>query len=207
MKLLAFPKPTHDQLCIELPCLMGFRALEVATWRAEYIDFDHGDTLVFDAKKKKLFQVPLNVQVAAHAEQLLKGREEGYVLRSRSNAQTDPNRHLTPNMIWHVWRKWTVCARLFNWEEFNPLRGRQFFAAEWYHRQKLSLMTLCMIMRHGDPRVTLGYVQHLIFYEDLKRDYKQFQFSFLQKDVNIEVEKILVEMKSLFTLLERNFKL
>lgn len=178
LKLLAYPKPTHAQLCIELPCLMGFRAKEVTTWRAEYIDFEHGDTLVFDAKKHKLFQIPLNIQVASHVEKLLGGRREGYVLRSRSNAQRDPNKPLNPISIWHTWRKWATKARLFNYEEFSPVVGRRFFSCEWFHHQKLSLMTLSMIMRHSEPRITLGYVQKLIFYEDLKQDFKQFQLNF-----------------------------
>jgi len=206
LKLLCFPKPTHDQLCIELPCLMGFRASEVTTWRAEHIDFAHGDTLVLDAKKKQLFLIPLNLQVATHAEKLLKGRHEGYVLRSRSNAQPDPNRALNPASVWHVWRKWSMRARLFNWEEFSPAVGRRFFAAYWYHYLQQSLMTLSMIMRHSEPRITLGYVEKLIFYEDLKQDYKKFQFSFLQKDVNKEVEDVVAEMKRLFKVLERNLK-
>ena len=191
LKLLSFPKPTHDQLCIELPCLMGFRATEICTWRAEYINFNNGETLVYDAKKKKLFQIPLNIQVAAHAEKILNGRRGGYVLRSRSNAQQDPDRAMNPVSIWYVWRKWAKKARLFNWKEFSPLVGRRFFAAEWYHRQRLSLMTLCMIMRHVDPRVTLGYVQHLIFYEDLRRDYKKFQFQFLERNLEFTSMEVI----------------
>lgn len=133
---------------------------------------------MLDVKKKKLFQIPLNAHVASHVETLLKGRREGYVLRSRSHHRKI-NQPLRPESIWHIWRKWAIRARLFNWEEFSPAQGRRFFAAEWFHRQRLSLMTLSLIMRHSDPRITLGYVQHLIFYEDLKEDYKRFQFNFL----------------------------
>ena len=192
LKLLTFPKPTHDQLCLLLPTVMGFRANEVCTWRAEYIDFDHGDTLVMDAKKKRLFQIPLNIQVAALTEKLLKDRREGYVLRSRSNRNL--GKLLSPFAIWHVWRKWSMRARLFNWEEFSPAVGRRFFAAEWYHRQRLSLMTLSMIMRHSEPRVTLGYVEKLIFYEDLKQDYRKFQFNVLER--NLKSEKVAATVKS-----------
>ena len=134
-------------------------------------------------KKKKLFKIPLNFQVASLAEKVLKGRTEGYVLRSRSNRNKDGL--VTPIAIWYVWRKWATEARLFNWKEFSPLVGRRFFAAEWYHRQRLDLIGLSMIMRHSEPRITLGYVEKLFFYEDLKRQYKQFQFNFLQEDVNV----------------------
>lgn len=74
LKLLRTPKPTFDQLAIELPCLMGFRAGEVGTWRAEYIDYALEDTLVLDAKKHRLYQVPLNTIVARHTETILNGR-------------------------------------------------------------------------------------------------------------------------------------
>ena len=181
LALLRFPKPAFDQLAIELPCLMGFRSAEVATWRAEYIDFAMGDTLVLDAKKKLLFRVPLNMYVARHAEEVLKGRPGGLVLRSRSNAQQDPSKPLRTESIWHIWRKWTRLARLPNAADISPLVGRRFFAAEWYHWQKLSLMTLSRILRHSEPRVTLGYVDKLIFYEDVKRDYDAFQMKLMQE--------------------------
>ena len=181
MKLLAYPKPVHDQLMIELPCLNGFRNREVTTWRAEDIDFQHGDTLVLDAKKHKTFKIPLNSMIAAHAEKLLDGRREGYVIVSTSNR--NPGKPLGPMAVWHVWRKWAVKAGLFNWRAFSPIVGRRFFAANWYHRHKLSLMTLCMVMRHANPGMTLEYVNKLIFYEDLKKEFLKFQFSFLQEDL------------------------
>lgn len=182
--MLAWPKPTFEQLVIELPCLMGFRASEVCTWRAEYIDFKHGNTLVLDAKKKRLFIVPLNVQVAAHAEQLLNGRGEGYVLRNRSRAWRGRVEPLNPASIWRIWKKWAFKLNLYPTpEDYSPVVGRRWFAAYWYHYLKLSLITLQMIMRHTDWKTTLEYVEHLVFYEDLVKDYKQFQFSFIQKDV------------------------
>lgn len=177
-KLLGFPKPPFDQLAIELPCLMGFRASEVASWRAEYIDYQSMNTLVMDAKKKKLFTIPLNLYVAKHAEQVLDGRSEGNVLRSRSNRNL--GEQLTPTTIWMIWDKWTKEAELPNAKDISPLTGRQFFAAYWYHWLRQSLMTLSMIMRHSDPRVTLGYVQRLVFYEDVKSDYDSFQEKFAQ---------------------------
>ena len=178
LKLLSFPKPMFDQLALELPCLMGFRASEVASWMAEYIDYQNMNTLVMDIKKKKLFTIPLNIYVANHAEEVLDGRSKGYVLRSRSNRNR--NQKLTPTTIWYIWDKWTKQAGLPNAKDISPLTGRQFFAAYWYHWLQQSLMTLSLIMRHSDPRVTLGYVQHLVFYEDVKRDYDSFQRSFAQ---------------------------
>ena len=181
LALLRFPKPVFDQLAIELPMLMGFRSREVCTWRAEHIDYAVGDTLVLDAKKKLLFTVPLNTIVARHAEEVLKGRPGGLVLRSRSNAQQDPNRPLRTESIWHIWRKWTGKSGLPNAREISPLTGRRFFAAEWYHWRGFSLMTLSKIMRHSHPRVTLEYVNKLIYYEDVKRDYDAFQLEFMKE--------------------------
>ena len=160
---------------------MGFRSKEVTTWRAEYMDFQTMDTLVLDAKKKELFTVPLNTIVARHAEEVLNSRAEGLVLRSRSNAQQDPEKPLRTESIWHIWRKWTRKARLPSAGEISPLTGRRFFAAEWYHWQKRSLINLSRILRHSHPRVTLEYVEKLVFYEDLKRDYDGFQMRLMQE--------------------------
>ncbi len=154
---------------------MGFRPGEVTTWRAEYIDYSTGDTQVLDAKKKALFTVPLSHIVARHTETILNGRSTGLILRSRSNAQTDPNRPLRSESIWHIWRKWTRLAGLPNAREISPVVGRRFFAAEWYYGQELSLVTLQRILRHSHFETTMRYVQGLVFHEDVKRDYDRFQ--------------------------------
>jgi len=173
LQLLAYPKPVFDQLAIELPCLMGFRSTEVTSWLAEYIDFQNMNTYVMDSKKKDLFTVPLNLHVAKHAEKVLNGRTEGVLLRSRSNRNL--GQQLTKFAIWHIWKKYTKL--LPNAVDISPLTGRRFFAAYWYHHLKLSLMTLSKILRHSGPAVTLGYVEKLIFYEDVKSDYNSFQRS------------------------------
>jgi integrase len=184
-QLLAMPKSTHDQLCIELPCLMGFRNKEVTTWRAEHIDFENGDTLVLDAKKHKFFRVPLHVQVASHAEKLLAGRTEGLVIRNTSRAwKAMVKQPISTVSVWCIWKKYT--KYLPNGSEMNPLMGRRLFAALWYHLYHLNLVTLSKIMRHGDPIETLGYVEQLIFYEDMRDDYKKFQFASMQPQVRVE---------------------
>jgi len=180
LELLRISKPAFDQLAIELPCLMGFRSEEVATWRAEYIDYAHGDTLVLDAKKHRLYSVPLNTQVAKHAMELLGNREEGYVLQSRSNRQQDPEKPLTTIAIWYIWNKYVNAVCKDSTIEISPVVGRRFFAAEWHYSQGLSLVTLSRILRHSDPVVTMRYVQSLVFHEDVKRDYDRFQLGLMQ---------------------------
>ena len=181
LALLRFPKPAFDQLAIELPMLMAFRSAEVATWRAEYIYFQTMDTLVLDAKKKQLLLVPMQPQVARHTEQVLNGRSRGLVLRSRSNAQQDPDRPLRTESIWQIWHKWNRLVGLPNGLHISPIDGRRFFAAEWYHRKKKPLISLQKVMRHKNPLTTLQYVQSLIFYEDVKRDYEEFQMELMQE--------------------------
>jgi len=181
LELLRISKPAFDQLALELPCLMGFRAKEVATWRAEYIDWVNGDAQVLDAKKHRLYSVPLNTQVAKHAMDVLGNRDEGYVLQSRSNRQQDPEKPLTPIAVWYIWNKWIqkigVCTPI----SVSPVVGRRFFAAEWYYSQGLSLVTLSRILRHSDPVVTMRYVQSLVFHEDVKRDYDRFQLGLMEE--------------------------
>jgi len=180
LELLRTSKPAFDQLAIELPCLMGFRSEEVATWRAEHIDYAHGDTLVLDAKKHRLYSVPLNSQVAKHAMDVLGNRETGYVLQSRSNRQQDPEKPLTPIAVWYIWNKWTREIGVATPISVSPVVGRRFFAAEWHYSQGLSLVTLSRILRHSDPVVTMRYVQSLVFHEDVKRDYDRFQLGLMQ---------------------------
>jgi len=182
LELLHWPKPAFDQLALELPCLMGFRAKEVTTWRAEYIDYVHGDTLVLDAKKHRLYSVPLNTQVARHAEEALNGRCEGYVLQSRSNRQRDPEKPLTPIAVWYIWNKWTRIAPVKNTTAISPVVGRRFFAAEWYYGQGLSLETLRRILRHTSLETTARYVAGLVFHEDVKRDYDRFQLGLMREE-------------------------
>lgn len=186
LRLLGFPKPTFDQLAIELPCLMGFRASEVSSWMAEYIDFQNMNTEVMDSKKKTLFTVPLNLYVAEHVEVVLDGRAEGNVLRSRSSRNL--NQQITPTAIWYIWDKWTKKVKLPNATDISPNTGRRFFAAEWYYNQQLSLVTLQMILRHSHFETTMRYVRGLVFYEDLKRDYDRFQFRMMEE---IQKQKVI----------------
>ena len=189
LALLRFPKPVFDQLAIELPCLMGFRSQEVATWMAKYINYQTMNTFVLDSKKKQLFTVPLNLNVAKHAEEVLNGRVEGYVLRHRSKGKQFANQPLTPTAIWYIWDKWTKQAGLWNAKEISPNTGRRFFAAEWYYSQELSLVTLQMILRHSHFETTMRYVRGLVFYEDIKRDYDKFQFKIMEE---MQKQKVLV---------------
>jgi len=182
LELLRWPKPAFDQLALELPCLMGFRAKEVTTWRAEYIDYVHGDTLVLDAKKHRLYSVPLNTQVAKHAMDVLGSRGEGYVLQSRSNRQQDPEKPLTTIAVWYIWNKWTRTTGLSESDKISPVVGRRFFAAEWYYHQGLSLETLRRILRHTSLETTTRYVASLVFHEDVKRDYDKFQLGLIEEE-------------------------
>jgi len=194
LKLLAARKSPHDQLCIALPCLMGFRSEEVTTWKAEHIDFDNGDTFVMDAKKHRLFKVPLNIQVAACAEKVLEGRTEGYVVENESTAWRNRAEPLSVTAIWYLWKRNIEPLNLANASEISPIVGRRFFAAEWFYNQHLSLVTLSMLMRHADVKVTLEYVRKLIFYHDLKKDYLKFQFGIEQPVSSLSRAEQLVEI-------------
>lgn len=180
LRLIGWPKPCFDQLAICLPCLMGFRAKEVCTWRAEYVDYVADDALVLDAKKHRLFTVPMPAAVERLAERHLDLRSEGYVLQSRSTAWRHPERPISTTALWYIWRKWTREAQLPNADEISPVVGRRFFAAEWVYGQGLSVVTLSRILRHTDPVVTMRYVQGLVFYEDVKRDADRFQLGLIE---------------------------
>lgn len=129
LRLLAQPKPSRDQLVFELPCLMGFRTQEIATWRAEYINFASSDCEVLDAKKHRLFTIPLNLAAGKHAEETLNGEVEGYVIKNQSNAWQGRNKPLSSRGLLGIWQKYA--AQLDLWpspNEYSPIVGRRFFA-------------------------------------------------------------------------------
>lgn len=176
LRLLNYPKPAHDALIIELPCLMGFRSKEVATWRVEYIHFDSGDCEVLDAKKHRLFTVPLHPLVNRHAEECLDGRDEGYVIQNESTAWRGRDSPLTTTALWYVTRKWAKFLNLYpSSEDYSPIVFRRFFAYQFYHEHPEDLVELQYIMRHSDPETTLRYVKSLVDYGDVKLAYGRFQ--------------------------------
>jgi integrase len=177
VQLLRWPKSDFDHLAIKLPCLMAFRPEEVCTWRAEFIDWENGETKVFDAKKHKLFVEPLNSQVAKHAQIVLAGRSEGYVLQGRTRHSLAEDEPLTPTAIWYIWRRQVQLAVGSVPAPISPVVGRRFFAYEMYHRQPENLVELQVIMRHSDPGITLHYVKGLSSWEDVKDAYDRFQLS------------------------------
>lgn len=186
-RLLNAEKNARDQLMFELPCLMGFRSGEIGRWRIEHIDFQNGETLVFDSKKKTLLPMPLNVHVANLAMKVAGSRREGYVLKNRSRAHRGWTKPITQNAVWLVWQKYAHALDLFpKPSDYSPIVGRRFFAAEWFYTQKLSVVTLSRIMRHSHPMQTLDYVAHIMFAEDVKRDYDRFQFRVMQDNLKVE---------------------
>jgi len=181
LRLLAYPKPAFDQLVLELGALMGFREEEIRTWRAEYIDWQEGETRVLDARKHVLETVPLNTQAARHAEEILHARSKGLVLQRRRHTSLDPDTPISRTAVWTICQKWTTEAGLPNAAEISPVVLRRFFAAEWYYGQGLSLVTLQRIMRHKRFETTIRYVRGLVFFEDVKRDYDRFQLRLMQE--------------------------
>ena len=141
-KLLALmrkPMSAYEKLAILLPCKMGFRATEVGTWRAEYIDYTNESCLVLDAKKHQLFSVLLSRECGKLAEQVLNGRTEGPVLYGRSRSKKYEGLPISGMAVWHIWQKHT---------DLSPLDGRRGFAALWYYTQRKSIPTLQRQMRH-----------------------------------------------------------
>jgi len=177
VQLLQWPKSDFEHLAIKLPCLMAFRPEEVCTWRAEYIDWENGETQVLDAKKHKLFTVPLNGQIARHARLVLAGRTDGYVLQGRTRHSPAEDKPLTPTAIWFIWHKQVQLAVGAVPAPISPVVGRRFFAYEFYHRQPENLVELQVIMRHSDPGITLIYVRGLVCWDNVKDAYDRFQFS------------------------------
>jgi len=186
IKILRFPKESVlDQLFFELPCLMAFRSKEVTTWRAEWINFEQEETLVLDAKKKKLFTVSLSRTVAKHAEEVLDGRSEGLVIQSTSSAwRWGKDKPLSNVAVWYKWHKYTSQMDLWpSPKDYSPIIGRPFAALMYmkaHGRDYSAIPLLQRFLRHDRPETTWDYVARLYEPQDVKDGYDRFQ-NFVEK--------------------------
>jgi len=182
LRLRDFPKPPMDQLCFDLPCLMGFRAKEVTTLRIEWINFETEDTLVLDAKKHELFLVPANRRFLRHAEQVLNGRSEGPLVVSESHRNY--GEPLTTTAIWYKWLKGQKIISIYPYPGFySPIWGRRLFIYRYIQDAMLpdgslpvsTVPELAAITRHSDPEEVWRYYCKLQPYERVKAGYDRFQ--------------------------------
>jgi len=200
LKLLAKPKPAFEQLCFELPCLMGFRAHEVCTWRAEWINFNEGECYVLDSKKHELILVALSYHVAIHTEQELHGRKEGLVLQNRSNAWKNKciDKPLSIQALWHVWDKHVKPLDLPKSIEISPIVGRRYYIAESIRGHDRSEQVVSIVskqVRHANSQQTRDYNDRLYFIEDVKKQQREFDehYAMLQNEfvrMNEKMEKV-----------------
>lgn len=175
-KLLAFPKPLRDQLLIELPTLEAFRTGEVSSLRAEYVDFEAGDLLVMDSKKKKLCMVPLDPTVAAHLAEYMRLEDirKGIIIQPKKNANHVGRKPgsktlgegLSETMIKRVWGYY--CG-FCNIPMMPPRYGRAYFATVEHFVMGKPLAYIQFMLRHDDLQSTEHYVcNRIVSYEDMK---------------------------------------
>lgn len=179
LRLLACPKPLRDQLLIELPVKEALRSGEVASLRAEYVDFERGDLRVLDSKKYRLFTIPLDPVVAEHLAEYLRkrGTKEGLVFipetrRGRPRTQHSPkSQAFGETYLEWVWRKWCKACGI---PYMSPRYGRAYFACEWcMGARKKSLKALQMILRHDNVATTEAYLDKIVDYADVKAEFNE----------------------------------
>lgn len=158
---------------------MGLRTNEIATARIENMNLNTGDLYITDSKRKELYPIPLSFEVAKLAEKVVGDREEGLVVQRRwcyhGKTWEDP---LSDENLWLLIRRYACAARIPNWEKYNLRLLRHFFAVTFArgHRDRPgSLETLRRILRHKDLTYTQVYLSRLILWEDIKREYDEFQ--------------------------------
>lgn len=165
----------RDYLLIRFPLKIGVRATEVTTLKIEHIDFENRTFKVLDAKKKQLFTLPLDMLTLELIHELIDGRKEGYVFRRigrRSWHKKRCGEPLSRAAIWYRIQKIGLRAGV---REFNFLLLRHYFAATWVYVEKKSIEGLRRILRHKNLFITHRYLQRLVFFEDLQREYEAKQ--------------------------------
>jgi integrase len=172
LRLKKFPKPTRDQLCIELATDMGLRSGEISTLRIENIDLEKGKIYIIDSKKKTLYPLALTYEVAQHIDEVKAGREEGWlILQGKRNAWRR-GKPMTTIALCYIWRKWAKRAGIPNWRKYNPRLGRHYFACEWARRGG-NIEILRRILRHSQLTTTQLYLSRLLFWEDEQAEYQR----------------------------------
>lgn len=165
-KLLAAPKSLRDQLVFELPILNGLRAGEVSTLCSERIDFERGDLMVLDSKKKVLMPVPLDPTVAKHLDEYIQetGRREGYLIQGRKHT----GKGLT---VIQVERLWKDHCEALDIPVMPPRYGRAYFAAKWHFVEHKSIYGLMAVLRHDAIQSTEHYLSRLCDYLTVKAEF------------------------------------
>jgi integrase len=148
----------------------GLRTGELCTLQIEDIDFVDRSFQVLDSKQKTLYPLPLDMLTLQLIKDLVDNRLEGYVFtRTHSWKKAKKDKPLTVQEVWHVIHEIGLEAGV---KGFKPRVLRQYFAAVWAHVEKKSLVTLQRILRHKSLETTQVYVDKLVFWEDVQREYE-----------------------------------
>jgi integrase len=148
---------------------IGLRTGEIASFRIENIDFDTRSFRVLDSKQKVLYPLPLDVVTLQLIQDLIWERLEGYVFtRARSWKHVKEGMPLSVQEIWHIIHAIGLDAGV---EGFKPRMLREYFAANWAHTERKSLPTLQQILRHKSLETTQVYINKLVFFEDVQREF------------------------------------
>jgi integrase len=163
----------RDYLIVRLPMKVGLRTGEIASFRVENINFDDRSFKILDSKQKILYPLPLDSVTLQLIQDLVRERLEGYVFtRARSWKHVKSGQPLSVQEIWHIIHAIGADAGV---EGFKPRILREYFAANWAHTEKKSLPTLQQILRHKSLETTQIYINKLVFFEDVQREYDEIQ--------------------------------
>jgi len=159
----------RNHVIVRLPMKIGLRTGEIASFKIENIDFDTRSFQVLDSKQKVLYPLPLDMVTLQLIQDLIRERLEGYVFtRARSWKHVKEGMPLSVQEIWHIIHNVGADAGV---EGFKPRMLREYFAANWAHTERKSLPTLQQILRHKSLETTQVYINKLVFFEDVQREF------------------------------------
>jgi integrase len=185
-KVVESPKSVRNQIIFDLPRLEGLRTREMATLKWSHINFEDGVIWVLDSKKHVFLPLPLDWRLAnllLKYKAKVKPSEDDYVLQATKNAATE-NQPISNQSIEYIFRRYAKKARVWNYSSYNPRLFRAYFAAKWI-QAKRSFKILQLILRHNNPAITWGYVNRIVFWKDVVKEFDQ-----MQTENFIELEKL-----------------
>lgn len=160
----------RDYLLIRLPMKIGLRSHEIATLSIEDINFEDRSFQVLDSKKHRFYPLPLDPLTLQLIKDLVGTRDEGLVFQHKTFKRQNQDKPLTNVSIWKTIR---VIGEEAGVKGFHPRILRHYFAANWVSVQHKSMEGLRRILRHQNLAVTHKYLQKLVFFEDVKKEYAE----------------------------------
>jgi len=167
----------RDRLIFQLFIRTGIRSGELRLLRVEDIDFERCVLKIFDSKKHRYFDLPVDLTTLAMLKDYIGDRCSGYVFTRQTevgpNRQPNYEKPLTLQAVHRIIKELALRAGVSNWKHVTPRMLRHYFAATWIKSGK-NRYVLKRILRHESNEAFEAYLAKLFFFEDIQAEYSRY---------------------------------